>query len=116
MLGQEASGTIVALPTAKDLLEDEEYKLRGFSVGDRVVAVRATPSRLERRLTSRIHLVDSRLFCGIPLSALAQGRQAAVASEHKRRDGSGRAGSYRWVMVRHTLKTPPECYIFHLLA
>lgn len=35
--GQEASGTIVQLPTSKTVLEDPEYSAKGFKVGDRVV-------------------------------------------------------------------------------
>jgi len=35
-LGQEASGTIAALPTDEKVLNDEQYKKRGFKVGDRV--------------------------------------------------------------------------------
>ncbi|KAL0951871.1 hypothetical protein HGRIS_008531 [Hohenbuehelia grisea] len=35
-LGKEASGTIVALPTDKSVLEDEDFKKRGYSVGQKV--------------------------------------------------------------------------------
>ncbi|KAL7285067.1 hypothetical protein ACG7TL_000158 [Trametes sanguinea] len=36
ILGMEASGTIVSLPTDSAVLNDEEYKKRGFKVGSRV--------------------------------------------------------------------------------
>ncbi|GBE77245.1 NAD-P-binding protein [Sparassis latifolia] len=35
-LGMEASGTIVGLPTDEKVLADEQYKKRGFKVGDKV--------------------------------------------------------------------------------
>jgi len=35
-LGKEAAGTIVKLPTSSEVLDDPEYKLRGFAVGDSV--------------------------------------------------------------------------------
>ncbi|KAH9929813.1 NAD-P-binding protein [Fomitopsis serialis] len=35
-LGQEASGTIAALPTDEKVLNDKQYKKRGLKVGDRV--------------------------------------------------------------------------------
>ncbi|KAI8990684.1 NAD-P-binding protein [Trametes punicea] len=38
ILGMEASGTIVSLPTDPAVLDDEEYKKRGFKVGGRVSA------------------------------------------------------------------------------
>lgn len=41
-LGQEGSGVIVKLPTAPEVLENEDYKRRGFQIGDRVAAVRPT--------------------------------------------------------------------------
>ncbi|KAG8969737.1 hypothetical protein FRC03_001082 [Tulasnella sp. 419] len=37
-LGQEPAGTIVALPTSEEVLNDPEYKLRSFQIGDRVAA------------------------------------------------------------------------------
>lgn len=107
VLGQEASGTIVALPTAKDLLEDEEYKLRGFSLGDKVVAVSVTSPNFEK-LNSNEPLVDLRLFCRIPLSTLAQSRQATFTCEHKGCNGSGCARSHRCVPIRHALRTLTE--------
>lgn len=36
VIGMEASGTIVGLPTAAGVLNDEEYKLRGFKIGGKV--------------------------------------------------------------------------------
>ncbi|KAF8750507.1 hypothetical protein RHS01_09267 [Rhizoctonia solani] len=37
-LGQEGAGTIVVLPTASEVLNSEEYKIRGFKQGAKVVA------------------------------------------------------------------------------
>ncbi|KAH7338609.1 NAD-P-binding protein [Rhizoctonia solani] len=37
-LGQEAAGTIVTLPTASEVLNSDDYKVRGFKEGVRVVA------------------------------------------------------------------------------
>ncbi|GAB1525649.1 NADPH:quinone reductase [Rhizoctonia solani] len=37
-LGQEGAGTIVVLPTASKVLNSEEYKIRGFKQGAKVVA------------------------------------------------------------------------------
>ncbi|OJT09584.1 hypothetical protein TRAPUB_13961 [Trametes pubescens] len=39
ILGMEASGTIVSLPTDSVLLEDEEFKKRGLKVGSKVAVV-----------------------------------------------------------------------------
>jgi len=36
ILGEESSGTIVALPTSESVLKSEQYTLRDFQVGDRV--------------------------------------------------------------------------------
>ncbi|CAL1709099.1 unnamed protein product [Somion occarium] len=36
--GSEASGTIVSLPSDSDIVNDEEYKLRGFAIGTKVAA------------------------------------------------------------------------------
>jgi len=36
VLGFEASGTIVKLPSSNEVLNDDEFKLRGFAEGDRV--------------------------------------------------------------------------------
>ncbi len=40
-LGGEAAGTIVALPTDDAVLADEQYRARGFHVGDKVAIVSA---------------------------------------------------------------------------
>ena len=40
VLGAEASGVVVALPTDEKVLNDEWYKRRGFKVGTRVALVR----------------------------------------------------------------------------
>ena len=45
----EASGTIAALPADEKVLNDEEYKKRGFKVGDRVAVV-STARVLRSRL------------------------------------------------------------------
>ncbi|KAF8738042.1 hypothetical protein RHS02_05954, partial [Rhizoctonia solani] len=37
-LGQEGAGTIVVLPTASEVLNSDEYKIRGFKQGAKVVA------------------------------------------------------------------------------
>jgi NADPH2:quinone reductase len=39
-IGQEASGIIVKLPTASEVLESEAFKRRDLKIGDRVAAVR----------------------------------------------------------------------------
>ncbi|KAG8942231.1 hypothetical protein FRC04_003824 [Tulasnella sp. 424] len=39
VLGKEAAGTIVSLPTSQAVTQDKEYQLRGLSVGDRVVTI-----------------------------------------------------------------------------
>ncbi|KAG8991209.1 hypothetical protein FRB90_001436 [Tulasnella sp. 427] len=39
ILGKEAAGTIVSLPTSPSVTQDKEYQLRGLSVGDRVVTI-----------------------------------------------------------------------------
>lgn len=45
ILGMEASGTVVALPTDHDdLLKHEEYKARGLRVGSKVAVVRLYPA------------------------------------------------------------------------
>ena len=41
VLGSEASGEIVSLPTDEKVLNDEWYKKRNFKVGSRVAVVRA---------------------------------------------------------------------------
>lgn len=41
VLGKEAAGTIVRLPTANDVLENEDYQKRGYKVGDVVAVVRS---------------------------------------------------------------------------
>ncbi|KDN39297.1 hypothetical protein RSAG8_08932, partial [Rhizoctonia solani AG-8 WAC10335] len=38
-LGQEAAGTIVALPSSADVLDSNDYKIRGFSEGLKVAAL-----------------------------------------------------------------------------
>ena len=38
-LGQEGAGTIVALPTDPKVLEDEDYKANGLTLGTRVFVV-----------------------------------------------------------------------------
>ena len=38
-LGTEAAGDIVVLPTDEKVLSDEEYRLRGFSLGGKVAVV-----------------------------------------------------------------------------
>ncbi|KAF4573425.1 hypothetical protein EYR36_007940 [Pleurotus pulmonarius] len=43
VLGKEAAGVIVRLPTANDVLENEDYQKRGYKVGD-VVAVDVLPA------------------------------------------------------------------------
>ncbi|KAI1793737.1 NAD(P)-binding protein [Ganoderma leucocontextum] len=43
-LGGECVGTIVSLPTDKSVLSDEEYRVRGFAVGSRVVASSMGPA------------------------------------------------------------------------
>ena len=40
VLGHEASGTIVALPTDENVLNNERYKARGYKIGGRVAFVR----------------------------------------------------------------------------
>jgi len=39
VLGEECSGTIVALPTSESVIKSEQYALRGFQVGDRVACI-----------------------------------------------------------------------------
>jgi NADPH:quinone reductase len=43
VLGTEAAGEIVALPTDEKVLEHPEYKKRGFKVGDKVAVVCTSP-------------------------------------------------------------------------
>ena len=38
-MGEESSGTIAALPTDSEVLNNEDYKKRNFAVGQRVVVV-----------------------------------------------------------------------------
>ena len=40
VLGTEAAGTIVALPTDQDILNNEIFEKQGFAIGRKVVAVR----------------------------------------------------------------------------
>ena len=40
VLGSEAAGTIVSLPTDQDILNNEIYNQQGFAVGGKVVVVR----------------------------------------------------------------------------
>ena len=44
LLGHEASGTIVALPTDEAVLNHPIFKARGYKVGSRVALVRANSS------------------------------------------------------------------------
>ena len=39
ILGREAAGVIIALPTDENVLNNEEYKLRGLKVGSKVAVV-----------------------------------------------------------------------------
>ncbi|KAG9046282.1 hypothetical protein FS837_004740, partial [Tulasnella sp. UAMH 9824] len=39
VLGKEAAGTIISLPTSRAVTEDKEYQLRNLSIGDRVVTI-----------------------------------------------------------------------------
>ena len=39
ILGREAAGVIIALPTDESVLNDEEYKLRGLKIGSKVAVV-----------------------------------------------------------------------------
>lgn len=39
VLGGDAAGIIIALPTSKVVLADVEYQRRGFEIGDNVVGV-----------------------------------------------------------------------------
>ncbi|KAF9819236.1 hypothetical protein IEO21_02275 [Rhodonia placenta] len=39
VLGMEASGTVAALPSDEKILNDEQYKKRGFKVGDKVAVL-----------------------------------------------------------------------------
>lgn len=43
VLGMEASGTIVALPTDESVLSNEEYKKRSLQIGSKVAVVRRLP-------------------------------------------------------------------------
>ena len=40
VIGTEASGTILALPTDESILNNPDYKRRNFKVGGKVAAVR----------------------------------------------------------------------------
>ena len=41
VLGSEAAGIIVALPTDQDVLNNDTYKKQGFAIGGKVAVVRA---------------------------------------------------------------------------
>jgi hypothetical protein len=40
VIGCEAAGIIVSLPTDPSVLDDEDYKKRGYQIGDKVAVVR----------------------------------------------------------------------------
>ncbi|KAI9063529.1 NAD-P-binding protein [Trametes sanguinea] len=71
-LGTEAAGEVVGLPTDDKVLNDEEYKLRGFKLGTKVAVVRleplrsASPSRANVFPTSKYGLGSFAEYVSVP--------------------------------------------------
>ena len=42
VLGSEAAGTIVSLPTDEDVLKNDTYKKQNFAIGEKVAVVRSS--------------------------------------------------------------------------
>jgi len=95
ILGEESSGTIVALPTSEEVLNSEDYKLRDFRVGDRVACL-ASASYAEYVAGPWIKVwklpshVETKLGAVAPLQALTALTMVRESYEVKKGD---------WVLV-----------------
>ncbi|KAJ7109860.1 NAD-P-binding protein [Mycena epipterygia] len=76
-IGTELSGTILALPTDQTVLEDPEYKRRGYTIGARVAVGGATVVGIHSDYASVpwkvVHVLPSSVSTRIGAAALSQG-------------------------------------------
>ncbi|CAE6422720.1 unnamed protein product [Rhizoctonia solani] len=76
-LGQEAAGTIVALPTASEVLTSDDYKVRGFKEGARVVGYHGNCFAEYAALPWKdVQLIPEGLSTRVAAASLAQGLTA----------------------------------------
>lgn len=93
VLGTEASGTIIALPTDPNVLADPEYKKRGYAVGAKVVVGGGGTFGLHASCLSVpwkiVHLLPNNVSTQIGASSLLQGLTALtfVEEAHKVKKG-----------------------------
>ncbi|KAJ7724252.1 NAD-P-binding protein [Mycena metata] len=84
-IGAECSGTILALPTDESVLEDPEYKKRGYTVGARVSVGGATVVGIHSNYTSVpwkvVHILPSGVSTRTGVAALSQGLTALTFIE-----------------------------------
>lgn len=69
VFGTEMAGSIVALPTNNEILNNADYKKRGFKLGGKVVSVSHCQSQLGDALI--LFPDTSACICGVPLHSLA---------------------------------------------
>lgn len=73
IVGMEAAGEIVALPTDAEVLNHPEFKARGYAIGAKAIAVRTiTRFRFFGRLSYLIHSELSGHQCGVHRYPLGQ--------------------------------------------
>ncbi|KAJ7040261.1 NAD-P-binding protein [Mycena alexandri] len=81
-IGAESSGTILALPTDKSVLEDPEYKKRGYTVGARggatVVGIHSNYASVPWKV---VHVLPSGVSTRTGVAALSQGLTALTFIE-----------------------------------
>ncbi|KAK7063918.1 USP domain-containing protein [Favolaschia claudopus] len=93
VIGTEMSGTILALPTNPEVLEDPEYKKRGFAVGAKVVVGGGGAFGLHSDYVSSawkgVHMLPAGVSTQIAAAALLQGMTALsfVEEAHKVQKG-----------------------------
>ncbi|KAJ7657985.1 NAD-P-binding protein [Mycena rosella] len=84
-IGTELSGTILALPTHEAVLEDPEFKKRGYAVGARVAVGGATVVGTHSDYVSVpwkvVHILPSNVSTRIGAAALSQGLTALTFIE-----------------------------------
>ncbi|KAG8682393.1 hypothetical protein FRC11_014944, partial [Ceratobasidium sp. 423] len=76
-LGQEAAGTIVALPTASEVINSDDYKIRGFKQGARAVGYHGSCFAEYVALPWKdVQLIPEGLSTRVAAASLAQGLTA----------------------------------------
>ncbi|KAG1892608.1 hypothetical protein F4604DRAFT_1700434 [Suillus subluteus] len=82
VIGEEASGVIVALPTDKSVLNDPDYKKRGYKIGSRV-ALNCLSSHAEYVSApwKSLYIIPESVSTLTAVSALAQGLTAVTFME-----------------------------------